>query len=601
MDSLIEQIKSLPDSPGVYQYFDELGRLLYVGKAKSLKNRVKSYFRFTPSFAPAPNLSPRIYKMVHETKKIEYIVVNSENDALILENSLIKQLKPKYNILLRDDKTFPYIYIDFDEPFARPKITRKVIKGKKVRYFGPFSTAAKDILDSIYELFPLVQKDGCLSQKKACLFYQLKRCPAPCEGKITQKEYLKILNDSIEYIVDKNRIIQKLSERMESLSEELRFEEAAQIRDRIKRIQQSQIHSDMDLAKLEDIDIIAVYAEKSRAALVRMFMRNGKVISSSSKIFRFDEERGFDIEEAYKRAVLEFYGQDSPLTAKKIYTAHPFEESQEVVSVLKERFKKPLSIRSPKRGEGKRVTELALLNAKEILRKEGKSQQLPKRLKELLKLESTPYRIEIFDNSHLRGKAPVGAMVVWENGRFLKSDYRHFNLASKDEYSQMRELLSRRCESFIKSPPPDLWVIDGGEALRVLAEDILSKYGVVLEVIAISKEKKSNKTYRSKGKASDTIHTKFGPLSLSPFDERLNLLQKLRDEAHRFALEFHKKQRLKIEKEISLLKAKGIGEAKLKRALDYFGSFENIKNASLEELCEILGPKTAKSLKSTIS
>jgi len=220
---LKSKIASLPDSPGVYQYFDKNGRLLYIGKAKSLKKRIKSYFRFTPSLHPAPNLTPRIYKMVSEVENIEYIIVGSENDALILENSLIKQLKPKYNILLRDDKTYPYIYIDFDEPFPRPKITRKVIKGKNIRYFGPFPTAAKDILESLYELFPLVQKESCLKGKKACLFYQLKKCLAPCEGKITPQNYRAILNEAIEHIHDKKRLIAKLEKRMEKLAKNMRF------------------------------------------------------------------------------------------------------------------------------------------------------------------------------------------------------------------------------------------------------------------------------------------------------------------------------------------------------------------------------------------
>lgn len=598
---LLEKLKTLPNSPGVYQYFDNNGSILYIGKAKSLKHRVKSYFRYLPTIMPAPNLSPRIYKMISEVENIEYIVVNNENDALILENSLIKQLKPKYNILLRDDKTYPYIFIDLSKDFPRFEITRKVVKGEKIKYYGPFSIAAKDILDSIYELYPLVQKSGCLSSKKACLFYQLKKCLAPCENRVDKTKYNLIVQEATKAILNKNLLIKKLEEKMENLSNSLRFEEAAIIRDRIEKIKKSQINSNIDLAKLEDLDVIAIKIQNSSAAIVRLFMREGKVISSSSKIIKFDEKRGFDIDEAYKRAILNFYTSQTPLTSKKILVAKEFDQKDELESLLKNRFNQNISIIYPKRGEKKKLIDLALLNAKEILKNEKNSDNdILEKIKTLFDLKETPYRIEIFDNSHLRGTSTVGAMVVYENSGFKKDSFRHYNLSAKDEYHQTKELLQRRCESFQKEPPPNLWVIDGGEAHRRLAQEIINSFGIDLDIIAIAKEKVDSKAYRSKGKANDTIYTKNGVLKLNPTDKRLQFLQKLRDEAHRFAIAFHKKQKIKEDKKVSLLKIKGIGEAKIKKLLNYFGTFENIKKASLEELTIILNKKDAHNLKNNL-
>ncbi len=589
---LLETIKNLPDAPGVYQYFDKDGRLLYIGKAKSLKKRIKSYFRFTPSLAPSPKLSPRIYKMVSEIASIQYILVENENEALILENSLIKQLKPKYNILLRDDKTYPYIYIDLAEPFARPKITRKVVKGKQVRYFGPFPNAAKDILDSLYEIFPLVQKESCIQGKKACLFYQMGRCLAPCEGLIDQKAYRAILDEAISHIHNKELLIQKLTQKMERLSEQLRFEEAAKLRDRIARIQSIQIKSTIDLAKMEDIDIFAIQTQDNRAAIVRLFMREGKVVSSSSQKMRFDPQKGFDQEEAYKRALLEFYTAQTPFTSSKILLAHDFSERKDIQNLLSQKFGKKITIEVPKRGQKYKLINLALLNAQEILRQEAKEEPIERELQNLLNLQSPPYRIEVFDNSHIQGSTPVGAMIVYEGG-FQKKSYRHYNLSSTNEYAQMQEMLTKRAQSFAKNPPPDLWLIDGGETLRRLAEDILQSCGVSIDVVAIAKEKRDAKAYRSKGSANDIIYTKDQTLHLLPTDKRLLFLQKLRDEAHRFALSFHRKQRIKAAKESELLKLHGISEAKIKKLLQFFGSFEAIKEASTQEIAQILNQKDA--------
>ena len=591
-----ETLKSLPDKPGVYQYFDRHDRLLYVGKAKSLKKRVRSYFRMSPELSPAPNLGPRIYQMVSQAVRIETIVTATESDALLLENSLIKQLKPKYNILLRDDKTYPYIYIDRSEPFPRFELTRKVVKGKRVKYFGPFPHGARAILDSLYELVPLVQKKGCLKSKKACLFHQIGRCEAPCEGKIDEESYNRLVEEALGYIHNKQKIKKALEKRMHLYAETLRFEEAAQIRDRIEAIDKIEEYSGTDLAKLEDLDIFAVGFEGEDGVLVRLFMREGKIVASSHTWLNLHDQT--DLAEVYRRSILEFYTSETPFTATAILTAHPFEEQEELAKLLSARIGKTVSIATPRRGGKKRLVELGVQNAEELLRQRRSRPKslIGEQVRDLLGLSEVPERIEVFDNSHLAGEAPVGAMVVFDRGKWDKSAYRHYNLTSRDEYHQMEEMLSQRIASFEKSPPPDLWVVDGGETLRQLAVKLLEARKVNLPVVGIAKEKIDAKAHRAKGAARDLLYTDEGEMRLMPSDPRLQWFQRLRDEAHRFAIAFHKKQRLKEDKKISLLEARGIGPAKLKRLIDYFGSFEAIKAADMETLSEVLNKNDALSI-----
>ena len=606
--NLQEKLQQLPNDAGVYQYFDKNGHLLYIGKAKILKNRVKSYFKFTPKLQPADKLSPRIYKMISEVESCEWIVVPNEHDALILENSLIKQLKPKYNILLRDDKTYPYIFVDFDEDFPRLDITRRIQKSKSIKYFGPYSTGARDMLDSIYEIVPLVQKKSCVKGKKACLFHQIQKCLAPCENKISKEEYAKIVENALEYIYNKTKLISKLNEKMIQYSNDFRFEEAMTLRDRIKTIEKSQIKSGIDLATNEDIDIFAINTNNKKAVIVRMFLRDGKLTSSSHdflKIDNFDEEFEFDYQEAYERAIINYYDNEIPLLPKEILIAHELEITNELEEFLHTRFNKKIKLINPKKDKKREIVNIALNNCDELLRIENSKNQtsIYEELKELFNLQTLPYLIESFDNSHMMGQATVGAMIVWNESlnTFDKKAFRHYNLESKDEYSQMKEMLIRRVESFEKNPAPDLWIIDGGETLLKLAFDIVQSVGVNLDVIAIAKEKIDAKAHRAKGSAKDIIHYKtkngeFKSFNLLTSDKRLQFVQRQRDEAHRFAITFHKKQKRAQDKQISLLQIKGIGEAKIKKLLLYFGEFEKIRKASFDELKTVLNEKDANTI-----
>jgi excinuclease ABC subunit C len=594
--TLKEDIQQLPPSAGIYQYFDKDGRLLYIGKAKNLANRVKNYWLFSPNLRPNPNLSRRIIKMLQETTTLNYIVVNSEHDALILENSLIKQLNPKYNILLRDDKTYPYIYIDNSQKYPRFEITRKIIKSSDITYYGPYSVGARDILNSLYELTQLVQKKGSISSKKLCLYHQIGQCLGPCELPISKERYAQEVQKATQLIKNKSLLIKELEQKMLFYAESMRFEEAAQLRDRIERIARSEIKSEIDFASSENFDIFAVAKSQKSAALVRIFMRHGKIISSAHDTIHLPE--GYDANSIYSQAILDFYKDQKPPVVAPILVAEDFEDRELIENYLTKIFQKKATIALPKRGRKKDLINLALLNAQELLKKEKtEDDSILQEVAKLCQLQKIPYRVEVFDNSHMAGVATVGAMAVYENSKFDKKSYRTYHLEAKDEYGQMRETLSRRVASFEKNPPPDLWVLDGGATLLKLALEILDSNGVNLDVIAISKEKVDAKAHRAKGKAKDIIYTKEDIFRLKESDKRLQWIQRLRDEAHRLAISFHKKTKLKLDQESKLLSLNGISTAKIEKLLKIYGTFEAIKELSVEEISTVLNKKDAKTIK----
>jgi len=588
-------VQTLPSSAGVYQYFDAKGKLLYVGKAKNLKNRVKSYWRFTPEFSPNPTQNPRIVKMLHEAQKLEYIVVETEEDALILENSLIKQLKPKYNILLRDDKTYPYIYIDESVNYPRFEITRKVIKGKNITYYGPFPTGGRALLDALYEVYPLVQKKSCLREGKACLFFQIKKCLAPCEKRVTPEAYADIVTEAKTSIVKRKHLIHTLQEKMKNLAMQERYEEAAAMRDSVDAIGALSISSNIDLANALDLDIFAIQNGDERGVIVKMFMRKGKIISSAYTYFRHTHI--YDENEAYKQALLEFYTIDTPNIAKQVLTAHSFEDATQIASTLSTRFDKKIEIVTPQRGSKAKLVALALQNCEELLRKKTDDTIIEQRIADLLDLSVIPYRIETFDNSHMMGAATVGGMVIWDEGKWDKSAYRRYELHERDEYGQMKELLSRRIEKFKENPAPDLWILDGGQANLNLARMLLQQANVNLDVIAIAKEKLDAKAHRAKGAAKDMLYTANGLFELKPNDKRLHWVQRQRDEAHRYAITYHQNKKRKEDTQISLLNKKGIGKATVAKLIQYFGTFDAIESASFEEIEKVTNGKIASTLK----
>ena len=386
---------------------------------------------------------------------------------------------------------------------------------------------------------------------------------------------------------------------MEKYSEDFRFEEAMKIRDRIKTIEKSEIKTSMDLATTENLDLFAIKAGIKRAVIVRLFIRDGKLASSSYDFIKLnflEDNSALDLSEAYSRAIINYYDNEIPILPKEILLAQEIEDKDYIEELLYKKFSKKILLTSPKKDKKLKLIEIALNNCSELLRldENTNSSTIYKEIQKLFSLSCEPFRIVAYDNSHMMGQATVGAMIVWING-LEKKDYRHYNLEAKDEYAQMKEVLLRRIDSFEKNQAPDLWVIDGGSTLLKLAHLLIDSHGVNLDVIAISKEKIDAKSHRAKGSAHDILHYRINgeyiELKLKPSDQRLQFMQRLRDEAHRFVISFHKKQKRAEDKQVSLLQIKGIGQAKLKKLLLYFGTFEEIKTASVDKLEAILNKK----------
>lgn len=599
-------LKNLPQTFGVYQYLDAAHQVLYVGKAKNLKKRIASYFKQEDSrLIPNPKNSQRIQLMISQASHIHTIIVSSEQDALILENSLIKQLKPKYNILLRDDKTYPYIYLDSQAKFPRFEMTRQIQNNPRLRYFGPYPSGCRDLLNAIYDLFPLVQKSSCLRAKKACLFYQIDRCHAPCEGKITESEYAEILDSALLFLQNKNKLLKALEEKMQECSEKLLFEKAQSYKESIARISPLANFSQINTPKPHNFDILAVIKifqnqDSHKAILMKIFMRDGRVSSSDYEILHHHFD--ISIPEILTQYILNHYNQPSPLPPDEILIQEPIQDRKLLESFLKHKQNKTIQITLPKIGFKKSLLDIAQANANEILRqnmqKNIAKDEVLANIAALLHLSTTPFRIEVFDTSHHSFTHNIGAMIVYDNYDFLKSSYRHYNLSTKDEYSQMKEMLMRRIESFDKLSPPDLWVLDGGIGQMRIAKELLDSSGIRLDIIGIAKEKIDSKAHRAKGAARDSIYY-FVPketystsdhtiVRLSPSDPRLQFLQKLRDEAHRFAISFHRRKKTKA------LTQSSYTVAQTKKLLQYFGSFEAMENAPEEEIARILKSKIYK-------
>lgn len=586
---LIKKIKEIPHRSGIYQYFDKDYRILYIGKAKDLHKRVRSYFNLSgDTIAPSSSTSPRIKLMIRQIYDIKIILTQHEQDALLLENSLIKQLKPKYNILLRDDKTYPYIMIDKSKDFPRLEIVRKIINDKHLIYFGPYSSGIRDIIDSIYEIVPLVQKKSCLAGKKACLFYQIKRCFAPCEGKIDKIEYERILKTALDYLSSPSKLLKVLHDKMLFLSNELRFEEANIIKQKIQKIKQISTISSIDLAKLYNFDIFVIASHSNKSVLLKLFMRDGKVSSSDYYIINHNDNE-LDLAYLYNQALINHYKHNPPLKLDSILLPIALENSDDFSSFFLEKFNKKIKLESPKSGDKKRLITLALENAKNILENNAlNNDDFLESLKSLLALQNLPSSIEVFDTSHHQGSHCVGAKILFANNEFIKDGYRKYLLMGKDEYSQMSELLERRAKSFSEDSPPDLWLIDGGKAQINIAKAIIESSGANVDIVAISKEKINHKAYRAKGGARDILWSDELEIRLEKNDKRLLFFQKLRDEVHRFAITFHRKKKNASITNLSYTKAQ------LKKLLNYFGSFEEIENADESLIKEVLGRRIKK-------
>jgi len=592
MRIIAEFVRTLPRKPGVYRMIAADGEVLYVGKARSLRSRVAAYTQPT-------RLEIRLMRMVSATRTMEFAVTDSEAEALLLENNLIKRFRPRFNVLLRDDKSFPYIVIRRDTEWpqlAKHRGTREPDN----EYFGPFAsaTAVNRTLYALQRAFPLRScSDGVFSTRtRPCLQFQIKRCTAPCVGRIDRAEYGAIVDEVRDFLGGRNREVQQaLSQRMEQASSGLEFERAAVLRDRIRALAHIQSHQSISLHSIDEADIFAAHAEGGQVCVQVFFLRAGQNLGNRA----YFPAHTSDLDEP---AVLSaFIGQfyEARPAPRLILTSHDVSEADLLESALAMTAGHKVEIRHPRRGEQKDALDQAVSNAREALARRmaerGTQRQLLEGVARVFGLDGPPERIEVYDNSHIQGSAPIGAMVVAGPEGFIKNSYRKFNIKSEgaagDDFAMMREVLSRRFGRALREDPerteehwPDLVLIDGGQGQLEAARGVLTELG--LEDIAV--------VGIAKGPDRDAGRERFfapgrPPFSLEPRDPVLYFLQRLRDEAHRFAIGTHRARRAADITRSALDEVPGIGAGRKRALLHHFGSARAVAMATLEDIKAVDG------------
>lgn len=599
------KIQNLPQLPGIYQFKDATGKVIYVGKAKNLRNRVRSYF--VKSQPPNPKLTALVSK-IHD---IEVIVTPSEVEALILEANLIKKLKPRYNVNLKDDKSYPYIAIT-NEPFPRVFSTRK-IKMDGTRYFGPYTDAysLKQTLKLIRDVFMVrsckyyIDEEVIRKRKiKVCLDYHIKKCGGPCEGLVSKEEYNKMIEQVVQLINGKiDALVKSLKEQMEKLANELRFEEAAILRDKIKALEIYTSKQSVVSFEPIDRDIFAIAHDGEDACAVLFKVRDGKLIGSQQF---FMTGVAYKEEKEIIETLLTQYYLNSEYIPSEILIPEQIEEKNPIEKWLSERKNSNVKIKTPENEDESRLMSMCKINARyhldeyRIQKIKAKEKFAPGVLIELQKelhLDRLPRRIECFDISNIQGSDIVASVVVFENGKPKKSEYRKFKIRSisgkPDDFASMEEVIMRRYSRVLNEggKMPDLIVIDGGKGQLSSALKSLEKLGIKNQPI-IALAKKFEEIY---------FPNLESPRSLPKSSPALYLLQRIRNEAHRFAITFHRDVREKRIISTRLLEVEGIGEKRAQILLSKFGSIEGIKQAPIEELEKIVGKKVARNLKEFLS
>ena len=587
-----EFVHTLPRKPGVYRMIGADGEVLYVGKARSLRSRVAAYTQPT-------RLATRLIRMVSATRTMEFSVTESEAEALLLENNLIKRFRPRFNVLLRDDKSFPYIVIRKDTEW--PQLAKhRGVRDPANEYFGPFAsaTAVNRTLYALQRAFPLRScSDGVFSTRtRPCLQYQIKRCTAPCVGRIDKTEYGAIVDEVRGFLGGRNREVQQaLSQRMDKASAELEFEGAAVLRDRIRALAHIQSHQSIALPSIDEADIFAAHAEGGQVCVEVFFLRAGQNLGN--RAYFPAHVRELDEPAVLSAFIGQFY--ESRPAPKLILTSHDVAERELLESALALTAEHKVEIRHPKRGDQKDALDQATLNAREALARRmaerGTQRQLLEGVARVFGLDGPPERVEIYDNSHIQGSAPIGAMVVAGADGFIKNSYRKFNIktegAAGDDFAMMREVLTRRFGRALKEDPeraeehwPDLVLIDGGQGQLEVARQVLAELG--LEDIAT--------VGIAKGPDRDAGRERFfvpgkPPFSLEPRDPVLYFLQRLRDEAHRFAIGTHRARRAADITRSALDEVPGIGSGRKRALLHHFGSARAVAVATLEDIKAVPG------------
>jgi len=593
IESLEKRIEILPKAPGVYLLKNKKGKVIYVGKAKNLRNRVKSYFQHYPS-------SPgKVHSMISQISDLEHIVTNTEKEALILESTLIKGYRPRYNVVLKDDKNYPYLKLTVKEQFPRLSLVRRVEKDKSL-YFGPFASAqaVRETMRVIHQNFLLrkCQTKTFQFRQRPCLNYQVGQCPAPCFKLIDGKRYHAVVKEVELFLRGRNQeLIKMLEERMEEASNQLDFEMAAKIRDRITSLKKTLEKQKAILLDFTDRDVISFHRQDSHLAIVVLFIRNGKIIGS--KGFTLKKVEVPD-EEIISSFVNQFYREDK-LIPREIIIPIALEDQKVIQDSLKDRREEKVDLITPQRGEKAKLMEMARLNAESAFKTEqGKLEDADKiadELKQRFHLKMKPLKMECYDISNLGGQLAVGSMVYFKDGEPLKDNYRRFRIRSvegADDCRMLYEVLKRRfCKGGEDVPFPDLIVVDGGKgqlnvAVRVLKELSLKS----IDVIALAKGRRG-KREGSQGsrKAAEQIFLpqRKNPLILPARSNALLLLERIRDESHRFALAYHKKLRYKKDFHSTLEDLPGVGEKIRNALLRHFGSVDKVSEASLVELCQV--------------
>ena len=604
MFNVEEELKKLPRKPGVYIMRDDKDVILYVGKAINLHNRVRSYFRENIGRGPA------IDQMVSLIARFEYIVTDSELEALVLENNLIKENSPKYNTLLKDDKTYPYIKVTVGEDYPRILFSRTMKKDKS-RYFGPYTSAAavKDTIELLNKLYQLRTCNRVLPRdtglERPCLNYHIKQCLAPCQGYVSKEEYRQQVAGALEFLNGNySPILKDLEEKMNKAAEGLEFEEAARYRDLLSSVRQVSQKQKITEGVGEDKDILALYQDETEAVVQVFFVRDGKLIGREHYYMTHVPENN-------KPAILQdfvkqFYA-GTPFIPRELMLQYEIEDAELIEKWLSERKGSRVYLKVPKIGSKEKLVELAAQNAKLVLsqdreklkREEGRTIGAVKEISDLLKLPlNGTARMEAYDISNINGFENVGSMVVYEKGKPKRSDYRKFKIKSvsgPDDYACMREVLTRRFRhgmeeskeleeqemdqeygSFTKFP--DLILMDGGRGQVNIALSVLEELGIDIPVCGMVKDD----NHRTRGLYYHNIE-----LPIDTHSEGFKLITRIQDEAHRFAIEYHRSLRSKTQVKSVLDDIPGVGPARRKALMRHFKSLQEIRQATVEELMEI--------------
>ena len=581
MFNIEEELKKLPGKPGVYVMRDKDDNIIYVGKAVSLKNRVRQYFRKT-------NKTARIQKMVSLISRFEYIVVDSEAEALILECNLIKKNRPKFNVLLKDDKTYPYIKIDIKSDYPGVYYTRRIVNDGS-KYFGPYANpgAAKEMLDFIKERYKIHQCRTLKPRTRPCLNYHINRCLAPCMGNVDKEEYRKQIDEIIDLLEGKtSKIVKELEEQMKQASQKMDYEKAAYIRDKIQAIERVSEKQKVSNISENNIDVIGIAKSELEICIEIFFVRGSKMIGREH--YFYTELKDMEDKEIISGFIKQYYF-DNPNVPSKIMIREEIEDKEAIEQWLSTEMGRKVEIKTPKKGEKLRFVEMAEKNAKVTLdNKEKDKSEILMELKEVLKLAQLPRKIETYDISNISGEYMVAAMCVMQDGVIKKNLSRRFKIKTvygQDDPKCMEEVITRRLKHSIENPNggfgtlPDAIFADGGITQIRATKNAIKKYNLDIPVYGMVK----NDKHQTRALMDENRN------ELKISEALMNLITRFQDTVHDTAITYHRKLRDKEVTKSALDDIQGIGKVKKQALLKQFGSVEKIKQASIEELMKVKG------------